>query len=278
MGTEFINITPRNAGKCKFKCAYNFKYNDSNSTATNNDLYISFSYDKFSGETVTYGPKTYNVSKVMLFAPSIHRYLGKQVNAELVVKHDEVGGGQKSLYVCVPIVQSSDVTSAGSAMSAIMQSATKYIPGSGEQTDIQVSLQSLIPNAPYFNYENTGRDFPGNYVVFGRSNAIPVSQTTLNAFTKLIDMYPINMTGTKLYANQDGPNKKPVGEGIYIDCSPTGSSEEEVDVTNDKSNASPLELTEEMKQGFILIAIIVGLPVVAYGLKYVYEKVVNPGV
>jgi hypothetical protein len=271
MGTDFINITPRNARKCKFKCAYNFKYNDSNSTATNVGQYISFSYDSGKSEPVTYGPKTYSVSTAMLFAPSIHRYLGQEVNAELVIKHDEVGGGQKSLYVCVPIVQSSDVSSAGSAMTAIIQRITKYAPGNGEHIDVQFSLQQLIPAAPYFNYENTGRDFPGDYVVFGRTSAIPVSQATLASLTQIISRYSTNMTGTNLHVNTDGPNKTQASEGIYIDCSPTGSSQAEIDVVNDKE-VPAVVWNEDMQNGVILVAVIVGLPVIALTLKYIYEK------
>ena len=39
MSTQNINIAPQNiSGKCDLKCAYNFKYSESNSTARNKSL------------------------------------------------------------------------------------------------------------------------------------------------------------------------------------------------------------------------------------------------
>jgi hypothetical protein len=275
MGTEYINIAPRDiAGKCNQKCAYDFKYEASNSTASNNGLFVSLTYDNTKTQSVIYGSKQYNVTSIMLFAPSLHNYLGNTTNAELVVKHDQIDGGPSSLYVCVPIVQSSDNSLAGSMLSTAIQNIAKYAPGNSETTTLNsssFSLQTLIPNAPFFNYVNTGKDFPGDYIVFGRMSAIPLPQKIIELLTSIIKPYPTTMTGEKIYINEIGPNHKKADEGIYIDCNPTGSSEEETDIVNDKQDQS-FTLTPEMMYVLLAILIIALSPMFFKLLKLAYDK------
>jgi FlaG/FlaF family flagellin (archaellin) len=44
--------------------------------------------------------------------------------------------------------------------------------------------------------------------------------------------------GESVFYNNKGPNDTSVKEGIYISCQPTGSSEEEVSVTTNKSQVN----------------------------------------
>ena len=46
------------------------------------------------------------------------------------------------------------------------------------------------------------------------------------------------MTGGELFFNTSGPNSTKVGEGIYISCKPTGSSNEETEVEYSKNTPS----------------------------------------
>ena len=54
MSDQNINISPENvAGKCDLKCSYAFKYSESNSTATNQGVQITITYDNSSVPPVT---------------------------------------------------------------------------------------------------------------------------------------------------------------------------------------------------------------------------------
>ena len=63
-----INISskPDKFDKCDLKCAYNFTYSSSNSTAKNNGISISLTYDNSSVPPVVYDSQKYTVSKLNL--------------------------------------------------------------------------------------------------------------------------------------------------------------------------------------------------------------------
>jgi hypothetical protein len=231
-----INIAPQSvSGECDLKCAYNCKYAPSNSTLTNNLYFLSLSYDQQKESPVTYNGAKYNVSAVKLYKPSLHKYLGKKVDAELIIEHNPVNGGEL-LRVCIPIVSGSG---SNETLTNLVNSASSSAPGKGDKTKISgISLQSLIPNKPFFSYYNNDSVVGGDYIVFGSLSALSLSQTTLATLGKIIQPFDATMKGESLFLNKNGPNssKESVdGDGIYIDCQPTGTSEETVDIVNDVS-------------------------------------------
>jgi carbonic anhydrase len=231
-----INIAPQSvSGECDLKCAYNCKYAPSNSTLTNNLYFLSLSYDQQKESPVTYNGAKYNVSAVKLYKPSLHKYLGKKMDAELIIEHNPVNGGEM-LRVCLPI---STATGSNETLTNLVKSASSSAPGKGDKTKISdVSLQSLIPNKQFYSYQNNGASLSGDYIVFGSLSALSLSQTTLATLGKIIQPFEIAMKGDNLFLNKNGPNssKETVdGDGIYIDCQPTGTSEETVDIVNDVS-------------------------------------------
>jgi len=61
--------------------------------------------------------------------------------------------------------------------------------------------------------------------------------TTLETLGKIIKAFPIPTTGGSLFFNSSGPNSmNNLGDGIYISCKPTGSSEEETGVEYAKNS------------------------------------------
>ena len=139
MGTQNINISRENIqGKCDLKCAYNFKYSESNSTARNNGVYISLTYDNSSVPPVLYNNEKYNVTNILITCPSLHTFNGAQAPAEIVIEHTPVkGGGQ--LFVAIPFSSSSESSTASNLVTKIIQSVATNAPSQGNSTNLSLT-------------------------------------------------------------------------------------------------------------------------------------------
>jgi len=163
--------------------------------------------------------------------------MGSLVDAELIIEHNPVNGGEL-LRVCIPISAATG-KSAGSndVLANIVKSASSSAPAKDNKTNISnVSLQQLIPNKQFYSYYNSTSSLSGDYIVFGVLNALSLNDATLSTLSKIIQPFTVTMKGESLFLNTKGPNtsKEQVdGDGIYIDCQPTGSSDETIDIVND---------------------------------------------
>jgi hypothetical protein len=239
MSTKNINISSQNiSGKCDLKCAYNFKYSESNSTAKNNGVMISLTYDNSNIPPVLYNNQKYNVSNIYLTCPSIHTFNNSQASAEIVIEHTPVVGGPQ-LNVAIPITSSSESSTASNLINEIIQSVATNAPSQGNSTNLNLSgftLDNIVPNKPFYSYTDTGNN---EWIVFGILYAIPLNSNTLNTLSKIIKDFPLPMTGETIFFNSSGPNTSgKIGDGIYISCKPTGSSEEETAVEYTKNTTS----------------------------------------
>ena len=236
---QTINISSQNIyGNCDLKCSYNYTYNDSNSTATNNDVFISLTYDKGTTSPVIYNAQNYFVSKINIYSPSIHMFNDNLANGELVIEHAPEMGGNL-LYVCIPIFESTNSSDASNMLTEIIESVSNNAPSVNESTNLNISnfnLDVFVPTKPFFSYSGT-TGLTGQVIVFGIKYAIPLNNGTLTNLAKIIKPYPITISGGNLFFNSKGPNSTQVNNnGIYISCQPTGSSEEETQVTYDNKN------------------------------------------
>ena len=236
-----INVSSQNVyGNCYLKCSYNYEYPQSNSVAKNNGVFLSLSYDKGTTSPVIYNTRNYYVSKINIYSPSLHKFNDSYVAAELVIEHaPEIGGDL--LYVCVPIVTSTNSTDASTILTDIIQSVATNAPAMNESTNLNLSnfnLNNIVPNKPFFSYAGTA-GLIGQVIVFANLNAIPLNDTILKRLSKIIKPYPITVSGGDLFLNTKGPNSAPVTkQGIYISCQPTGSSKEETTVSYSKNNVN----------------------------------------
>ena len=234
-----INISTENVyGDCDLKCSYNYKYNQSNLVAKNNGNFISLSHDKGTTTPVIYNTRNYNVSKINVYSPSIHNFNNNTVNAELVIEHaPEIGG--EMLYVCIPIIASTNSSDATNILTEIIKSVANNAPAANESTNLNLSgfnLNTIVPKKPFFAYTGT-QGLIGQVIVFGNNYAIPIKHHILNILSNVIKPYPITVSGGNIFFNSKGPNSVQINgnDGIYISCQPTGSSDEETDVTNNKN-------------------------------------------
>ncbi len=270
-----INISIQNIyGKCDLKCAYNFKYQESNLTATNNGVMISLNYDKSSVAPVTFNNQTYIVSKINIVSPSLHIFDGNKASGEILIEHAPEKGGN-TLIVCIPIIQSGDATTASNLITQVINSVSSRAPRSGESTNIIIqnfSLQNIVPLKPFFNYNYDTND----YIVFGTNYGIGLTQNTLNILNKIIKPFPLPLPGNNLFYNSKGPNTSgtEVGDGIYISCQPTDVQQEKMNIIMD-ANTTNYDLSTIFKSEGFQVALLVVVScflfiLVFYGINYAY--------
>jgi hypothetical protein len=239
MSTQNINISPQNiSGNCDLKCSYNFKYSESNTTAKNNEVMITLTYDNSNIPPVLYNNEKYTVSQIIITSPSIHTFNGASAAAEILIQHTPVAGGP-TLIVGIPIISSSESSTASNLITEIIQSVSTNAPSKGDSTNLNISgftLQNIVPEKPFFTY--TANDNT-EWIVFGIMYAIPLSSATLTTLSQIIKPFPLPTPGNKLFINKSGPNSSGrMGDGIYISCQPTGSSTEETAVTYSTNTSS----------------------------------------
>jgi len=282
-----INISQQNIyGKCDLKCVYNFKYKESALTVKNNGVNISLTYDNSNVAPVLYNEEKYNVSRIMIFSPSLHLFNNSKVEAEIIVEHSPESGGQ-NLLVCVPIIKSSNSTTASTLLTQVISGVAANAPAANESTNLNISgftLSKLIPKSPFFSYSGTYSNSTTDFIVFGKNYSIPLSEKVLTALGSIIKPFPLPMIGDNLFFNSKGPNSSgSTGDGIYISCQPTGSSEEEIDITNTK-NSTESDVSVSIENLVdnptfklivkILIACILFMIIFA-GLAFVYSKITD---
>lgn len=238
MSTQSINISKQNiSGKCDLKCAYNFNYPESNTTAKNQGVFISLTYDNSTTPPVTYNVQKYTVTKIIIASPSLHLFNGATVDAEIIIEHTPVKGGPL-FKVAIPIKSSSDSSDASNLLTEIIDSTATNAPSQGESTNLSISgftLNSIVPSKPYYSYTDDTKD---DWIVFGILEAIPLNSSTLSTLQQIIKPFPIPMIGGGLFVNTSGPNSTKISDGIYISCKPTGSSTEETEVEYSKNTTS----------------------------------------
>jgi carbonic anhydrase len=253
-----IAISPQNVkNHCDLKCSYDFKYPESNSTATNNGEQISLTYENTSNPSVLYNKQKYTVTGMYICCPSIHYFNDStQAVGEIIVNHAPVAGGN-NLSVGIPFIESTEVNSATSYITEIIEKVASGAPADGDSVNLNLtdfSLQSIIPKKPFYTYTSTSDST--QWIVYGLVNAIPLSNTTLTTLGQLIKPYNQATTGGELFYNSKGPNMTGVGDGIYISCQPTGSSEDETEVTYTK-NTTTYDLLDNPTV-LLIIQIIIG--------------------
>jgi hypothetical protein len=279
MTTKNINIAASNVvGRCDLKCSYSFKYLESNSTAKNNGVMISLTYDSASVPQVTYNQQKYNVGTISIVSPSIHVFNNDVLPGEIIIEHIPVKGGN-ALKVCIPFISSSETSSASQLITEVITLVASNAPREGDSTNLNISnfnLQNVVPKKPFFTYVQDTTD----WIVFGQLDAIPISSSTISKLQKIITPYKIGTPGGDLYYNSKGPiSGVQVGNGIYISCQPTGSSKDEIAVEYDKTPLlSRIDLSSIYKNSVFktIISIILGILlfiIIFYCISFFYNYI-----
>lgn len=279
MTTQNINIATSNVvGRCDLKCSYSFKYSESNSTAKNNGVMISLTYDSASVPQVIYNQQKYNVGAISIVSPSIHMFNNEFLPGEIIIEHIPVKGGN-ILKVCIPFISSSESSDASQLITEVINLVASNAPRDGDSTNLNISnfnLQKIVPRKPFFSYVEDKID----WIIFGNLDAIPLSSSTISKLKQIISPYKIGTSGGDLYYNSKGPiSGIQIGNGLYISCQPTGSSEEKIAVEYDKTPSSTtIDLTTIHKNPIFealmtIILVIVLLVIIFYVIGYFYNYI-----
>ena len=271
-----LNIAPSSiAGVCNSKCEYSFNYPTMNITVTNGGSYLLSSLAVTSSPPMTFNSSKFMTSSIQWTCPSIHTFNNAAASGEIIIVHTPVAGGP-DVIVCIPLSISGTTTTGSSIINQIVAAVSSGAPTTGENTSHGIdefTLNDIIPMSPFYTY--TGGNY--EFIVFGIQSAIGISQTTLSSMQSLLQAYPYSQlfNVTTLFSNPDGPSSlNSGGDGqIYIDCQPTGHSEEEADVTKPKPGPeiAPVNLAGlwDLFIFFIYTLICIGLIVlINKGLKY----------
>jgi hypothetical protein len=280
--SENINISTNNVqGKCDLKCSYNFKYPETNLTAKNNGTLISLTSDTNNTTPVTYNNQKYNVSNVSIVTPSMHMFNNSPASAEIIIEHTPVSGGQQ-FFVGIPITSSTESSDASNFITQIIESVATNAPAANETTNINISgftLDKIVPIKPFFSYSAPGNQ--GEWVVFPIINAIPLNSGTLTTLGQIIQPFPIPTPSNGLFFNSNGPNAVgSMGDGIYISCQPTGSSEEEIPVSYNKNASSAIDMSSMLNNPttLLIVQVIIGcilFIITFFSLNYAYNYLVS---
>jgi hypothetical protein len=265
---SLINISPQNiAGTCESKCSYAFKYPTTNSTTVSNyGAYLQFTYELSNTSPVLYNNKSYNVSSISIYSPSLHKYNNATTDGEVVIRHTPVSGGNP-LYVIIPLSTGGLTTTGSQVISTVINAAGKSAPSAGKNTNKGVSeftLNNFIPMKQFYSYTTSKMDC----IVFDISNAIGINSADLKIFKSIVKAAPSNpFTGsTSLFINTKGPSMN--GESdIYIDCQPT--DKEMGEVTRDKKSVNDLGTSENFMY-LVYVVVFMFLIFVLYStMKYI---------
>jgi carbonic anhydrase len=274
MSNQNINISASNVkGKCELKCSYAFKYTESNSTAKNNGVLIDLTYDSTNVPPVVYNNEKYIVENITIVSPSIHTFNDNSMPGEIIITHNPQNGGN-SLKVCIPFTSSIESSTSSQLISDIINKVATNAPSQGDSTNLNMSfnLQKIVPRKPFFVYSGENSD----WIVYGQLDAIPLSSTTITTLQKIIKPFPIPMLGGDLFYNSKGPiSGVQLGDGIYISCQPTGSSEEETAVEYDKKSSS-FDFSNLLESPIfkLIIIILIGcllFIIIFYGISTFYK-------
>lgn len=244
MSSQKINISSSNvSGKCELKCAYSFKYPDTSLSATNKGDSISFTCDKDSSYPVMYNDNKYYIQSIDLVSSSFQNFNNMPAKAELIITHYPMSRGPK-LHVAIPIIMSTNLSESTAFLTEIITAVATSAPAKNNSTNLNISdfnLNKIIPSKPFFSYTDTNQE---EWIVYGLSTAITLSESTLTTLNQIITATTINSySDTGVYFNSLGPNTISSNDsGIYISCQPTGNSEEEMGVLEKRKNIVNYEL------------------------------------
>ena len=244
--TAPINIVKNIKETCDNKCNYSFLYPMTNLHATNKGDYIEFTpTDKEKVPPVIYNANKYNVGDFRLYIPSLHTYGDKHASGELVITHHTDSGGY-DLIVCIPIKIGSSISGKSQMLDVLVEKVGKEAPTDGAKTIISIgtfTLNNFVSYKPFYSYTGTNAYDDNcsvdkiNYVVFDNTGAITLSKKGYDVLKQIIAPHSVSTktNPSGLFYNPIGPSKD-LGDGIYIECAPTGYNGEttvEQEPTND---------------------------------------------
>jgi carbonic anhydrase len=236
--TAPVDILNNTSSICDLKCNYSFNYPLTNLlTISNRGEYVSIRTEKSQLSPVKFNADNYEVRDIRIYKPSLHTYSGSTADAEMIISHTNMTGGN-NLLVCIPIMVGSSSNDSSSFLDIILSDMAKNSNSTGKYSVTNIAtftLNKFIPMKPYYSYNGSLPYSPCNssynYVVFSKEEAnLYMSSTAFDVLNKIIytNKYSTKKNKGGLFYNKTGPStiSSDKGDDVYIECVPTGSSGE----------------------------------------------------
>jgi carbonic anhydrase len=257
---------------CSLKCNFSHKYPSSELYVTHNGDYISIKLNSsVQSQPVEYGNSTYDVEDIRLYMYSLHTYVGEKAHGEMIIIHRNNMGGEK-LLVCVPFMVNENAGNDTSiAFDNVVSEIGRRANSNGSQTQINLAtfnLNKFIPKKPFIIYNGTLPFSPCektkvDYVVFRKEDAIPITLSSAELLFKLIKRTNYDIKGRPsngFFFNKNGPKVgTSTSDDIYIDCKPTGSDGETIQVPSAASSWNLSADTMNLSKVGMAIGLLVGM-------------------
>jgi len=225
-----LDIQTDGAEKCTLKCLLHYKYGDSACSMKNQNTMLVIVYDGVSD--VVFNNTKYTPVNIRIMKPSMHKYSGEPAAAEIIIQHTSNQGG---LYICIPITVGGKLTQGSYLIKDLLSAA----PLNGESATPSVpdfNANYLIPSSRYYTYAapspgETCNRMEYQYVVFHpKYGSLVIDNAAFEMLDSLVQPSYMETSKGVVAVNMKGTTTNGfAGDGqIYIDCQPTGESEEEV--------------------------------------------------
>lgn len=289
--TAPINITKGTYAPCTEKCKISYKYGLSNCSVTNKGSYLDIQC--FSGlNVVKYGGTNLTVTSVRLYLKSLNSYDGFHADAELIIQHS-MGGG-KSVYICIPVVNSEKASGSAKWFSKIIP-FTSTSKNTGQAISVNnFTLDDVIPESSFYIYDggtfSWGCNSGDQMVIFHKDQAVNmknrefrtlsslITRSSFNTQTPKKDQMSFNAKGTS-----GGPGSSGGGpEGKTLTCTPIQDGDGNplgqslfdslIPSTKGTGNVDQGQyLLKVLPYLGILIGIIIGMVIIGFGFRYLFK-------
>jgi hypothetical protein len=119
---------------------YILKKREVESFVEQQNIRVNHIIDTFDQDRKPY--KTYKVTDIRIYSPSLHTYNGAKTDAEILIIHTPILGGKK-LFVSVPIMSQDNSLNIGSkVLTEIMKSSLANVPNADVKLPTQPWLQT----------------------------------------------------------------------------------------------------------------------------------------
>jgi hypothetical protein len=255
ISTAPINISSGVNTPCTTGCSFTYDYGDSGSpSVTNQTTYLDITC--WSDSNVILGgdimSKNARVNSVRLYAPSLNTFNGHKADAELIITHGLENSS--NVYVCIPVISSEKNGSSAKWFHKIIPfSPTLKISSKQIINATNISLNHLIPEAPYCVYEGGSFDWGCNkndkMIIFEKNVAINMKSDDYVTLRSLINKASYNISqpdtdllfvknGTKHTANRPGGKRT-------MTCKPITFPDGSPIINTDTSKLLPYENTSD---------------------------------
>ena len=241
---------------------------------------------------IKYGGVNLTVSSVRLYLNSLNTYDGFHADAELIIQHS--AGGGKSIYICIPVVNSEKASSSAKWFSKVIPFAPTA-KNTGQAISVNnFTLDDVIPESSFYAYDggtfSWGCNSGDQMVIFHKDQAVNmknrefrtlsslITRSSFNTQTPKKDQMSFNAKGTS-----GGPGSSGGGaDGKTLTCTPIQDGDGNplgqslfdslIPSTKGSGNVDQGQyLLKVLPYLGIIIGVIIGMVLMGFGFRYLFK-------